>query len=64
MTRKKDVVADLVAKVERLRRASPTLADLIEHWVDRLIAGEPLEALQAEMDRVVATLCTPPKGRR
>jgi hypothetical protein len=40
----------LVAKIERLRSLSPTLGDLgdlIEEWVDRMIAGESLEELQA-----------------
>jgi hypothetical protein len=49
-----DGAARLVEKIERIARISPTTGQLFEEWIDRLIAGEPLESVKAEMDRVLA----------
>lgn len=47
-----DRATALAAKVERIARVSPTAAALIEEWVDRLIAGEPMEDIEAEAKRL------------
>lgn len=55
MSRRKPVTdraTALAAKVERIGRVSPTAAALIEEWVDRLIAGEPMEDIEAEAKRL------------
>jgi hypothetical protein len=55
MPRRKPVIdraTALAAKVERIGRVSPTAAALIEEWMDRVIAGEPIENIQAEATRL------------
>jgi hypothetical protein len=42
----------LAAKLETIARLSPTAGALFQDWIDRLIAGEPVESIKPEMDRL------------
>lgn len=50
---------DLPAKLEIIRRSSPSFAELIEHWMDRALAGESDTVLDEEMNRLRAVLGIP-----
>jgi hypothetical protein len=60
----KDDVKRISEKLEHLERMSPTLGALLHEWIDRLLAGESLEDIQAEMARVEGVLATVKKPRR
>lgn len=45
--------AKIAAKIERLAEMSPTTGLLFVEWIDRLLAGESLEEIEAEMRRVL-----------
>lgn len=49
----------LVRKIEEIRWSNPELAELLEEWIDRLLAGEPFAAMEAEMDALRAALGLP-----
>jgi hypothetical protein len=50
----KAAVARMIPRLKELEKLSPTTLELIEHWVDRLIAGESIESIRPEMDRLIA----------
>jgi hypothetical protein len=43
---------NLARKIEDIRRTNPELAEQLEEWTCRLVAGESLPSVQAEMDAV------------
>jgi hypothetical protein len=53
-TKKAARIKRLMVKLQRLQRESPTAVELIGEWIERLVAGEPLESVKPEMDRVLA----------
>lgn len=59
-----DRAARVAAKIEQIAKVSPTAGALFEEWIDRLLAGEPLESVQPEMERLRAILKAPRRKRR
>jgi hypothetical protein len=53
----------LVAKFELLRTLDAPRAAMLERWVDRLIAGEPVEIIAAEAERVIGLMQRAPNIR-
>lgn len=51
----------LARKVEELRRVNPELAMQIEEWTTRLLEGEPLPSVQAEMHALLLARGISPK---
>lgn len=49
-----DRIQRLAEKIGRIGELSPTAGALFDEWIERLIAGEPLESVQPEMERVLA----------
>jgi hypothetical protein len=47
-----DRVRRIVEQLQAIERISPTAAELFVDWIDRLLAGEPLESVKPEMDRL------------
>lgn len=46
-------VRRLAAQLQKLAEVSPTTGEVFEDWIDRLIAGESIEDLKPEMDRLI-----------
>ncbi len=50
---KRDRAADVAAKIEQIAKLSPTAGAMFEDWINRLLAGEPIENVQPEMERML-----------
>lgn len=50
-------------QIERIAKLSPSMLELFENWIDRMLAGEPLEDIKPEMDRLAAIVNARKKRR-
>ena len=50
-------------QIERIAKLSPSMLELFENWIDCMLAGEPLEDIKPEMDRLAAIVNARKKRR-